>query len=107
MIAKQEDSTLYANTMVVHHDPETKKLKTIVATGNVKIVQLERRATGQRATFDQDENKIILDGDAVVREGENVVRGERVIYYVNEERSVVEGGKAGRVMTTITPSKKE
>lgn len=107
VIAKQEDSTLYANTMVVHHDPESKKLKTIVATGNVKIVQLERRATGQRATFDQDENKIILEGDAVVREGDNVVRGERVIYYMNEDRSVVEGGKAGRVMTTITPSKKE
>jgi lipopolysaccharide export system protein LptA len=107
VVAKQEDSTLYANTMVVHHDPESKKLKTIVATGNVKIVQLERRATGHRATFDQDENKIILEGDAVVREGDNVVRGERVIYYMNEERSVVEGGKAGRVMTTITPSKKE
>jgi lipopolysaccharide export system protein LptA len=78
-----------------------------VAAGNVKIVQLERRATGQRATFDQEENKIVLDGEAVVREGENVVRGERVIYYVNEERSVVEGGKGGRVTTTITPSKKE
>jgi len=107
VVAKQEDTTLYANTMVVHYDPDTKKLREIIATGNVKIVQLERRATGQRATFDQEENKIVLDGDAVVREGENVLRGERVIYYVNEERSVVEGGKANRVTTTITPSKKE
>jgi len=107
VIAKQEDTTLFAGVMVVHHDPDTKKLKTIVATGNVKIVQLERRATGQKATFDQEENKIILDGDAVVREGENVVRGARVIYYVNEERSIVEGGKGSRVTTTITPSKKE
>ena len=107
VIAKQEDTTLYASTMVVHQDPETKKLKTIVATGNVKIVQLERRATGQRATFNQEENKIVLDGEAVVREGENVVRGERVIYYTNEERSIVEGGKGSRVTTTITPSKKE
>jgi lipopolysaccharide export system protein LptA len=73
----------------------------------VKIVQLERRATGQRATFNQEENKIVLDGEAVVREGENVVRGERVIYYTNEERSIVEGGKGSRVTTTITPSKKE
>ena len=107
VIARQEDATLYANGMVVHHDPETKKLKTIVGTGNVKIVQQERRATGQRVTFDQGENKIILEGNVVVREGENVVRGERVIYYVNEERSVVEGGKVDRVMTTITPTKKE
>jgi len=107
VIAKQEDTTLFANTMVVYYDPETKKLKVIVATGNVKIVQLERRATGQKATFHQDENKVILDGGAVVREGDNVVRGERVIYFVNEDRSVVEGGKGSRVSTTITPSQKE
>jgi lipopolysaccharide export system protein LptA len=80
---------------------------TVVATGNVKIVQLERRATSQKATFHQDENKMVLDGEAVIREGENVIRGERVIYYVDEERSVVEGGKGGRVNTTITPPKKD
>jgi lipopolysaccharide export system protein LptA len=79
----------------------------VVATGQVKIVQLERRATSQKATFHQGENKVVLEGEAAVREGENVIRGERVIYYIDEERSVVEGGKGGRVSTTITPPKKE
>jgi lipopolysaccharide export system protein LptA len=50
---------------------------------------------------------MVLDGEAVVREGENVIRGERVIFYVDEERSVVEGGKGGRVSTHITPTQKE
>jgi lipopolysaccharide export system protein LptA len=50
---------------------------------------------------------MVLDGEAVVREGENVIRGERVIFYVDEERSVVEGGKGGRVSTHITPTPKE
>lgn len=107
VVAKQGDATLYANTMVIIYDPDTKKLKEIIATGNVKIVQLERRATSQKATFYQDENKVVLDGEAVVREGENVIRGERVVYYVDEERSVVEGGKGGRVTTHIAPSPKE
>lgn len=107
VIAKQEDVTLYANSLVVYYDPETKRIKEVIASGNVKIVQLERRATSQKATFHQSENKVILDGDAVVREGPNVIRGERVIYYVGQERSVVEGGKGGRVSTTITPSQKE
>ena len=107
VIAKQEDTTLYANTLVVNYDPNTKKLKEIVAVGNVKVVQLDRRATGQKATFDQDSNKVILDGDAVVREGTNVVRGERITFYVEEERSVVEPGKGGRVSTSITPPPKE
>jgi lipopolysaccharide export system protein LptA len=107
VIAKQEDMTLYANTLVVIYDPDTKKLKEIIAIGNVKVVQLDRRATGQKATFDQDKNKVILDGDAVVREGANVIRGERITFYVEEERSVVEPGKGGRVSTSITPPPKE
>lgn len=107
VVAKQEDATLYANMVVVHYDTEMKKMKEIVATGNVRIVQLDRRATCQKATFYQIENKLVLDGEAVIREGDNVVRGERVVYVVDEERSYVEGGKGGRVVTTITPSSKE
>lgn len=107
VIAKQEDATLYANMVVVHYDSEMKKMKEIVATGNVRIVQSDRRATSQRATFHQSENKIVLDGEVVIREGDNVVRGEKVVYLVDEERSYVEGGKGSRVSTTITPSSKE
>jgi len=107
VVAKQEDVTLYANTLLIIYDPDTKKLKEIIATGNVKVVQMDRRATGQKATFDQDKNKVVLDGDAVVREGTNVIRGERITFYVEEERSVVEPAKGGRVSTSITPPAKE
>ncbi len=107
VVAKQEDVTLYANTLVMIYDPDTKKLKEIIAIGNVKVVQLDRRATGEKVTFDQDKNKVVLDGDAVVREGTNVVRGERITFYVEEERSVVEPVKGGRVSTSITPPPKE
>jgi lipopolysaccharide export system protein LptA len=107
VVAKQEDTTLYANTLTITYDQSAKRLKEIVAVGNVKVVQLDRRATGQKATFDQDKNKVVLDGDAVVREGTNVIRGERIVFYVDEERSVVEGGKGSRVTTSITPPPKE
>lgn len=107
VVAKQEDVTLYANTLVINYDPDTKKLKEIIASGNVKVVQLDRRATGQKVTFDQDKNQVVLDGDAVVREGTNVIRGERITFYVEEGRSVVEPVKGGRVNTSITPPPKE
>ncbi len=107
VVAKQEEATLYANMVVVSYDSDMKKIKEIVATGNVRIVQLDRRATCQKATFYQMENKVVLEGEAVIREGENVVRGERMVYLLDEERSYVEGGKAGRVVTTIVPSSKE
>jgi lipopolysaccharide export system protein LptA len=107
VIAKQEETTLYANTVVIYYDPNTKGLKEITAMGNVKVVQSNRRATGQKVTFNQDQNKVVLDGEAVVREGDNVIRGERITFYVDEERSVVEPTKGGRVSTSITPPPKE
>jgi len=107
VIAKQEDITIQTDLMVVSYDPETKKLKEIIAHGNVRVVQSDRRATSKKATFHQNENKVVLDGDVVIREGDNVLRGERVTYYIDEERSVVEGAKGSRVTTTISPAKKE
>ncbi len=107
VIAKQENTTVYANLLVITYDSENKGVKEIVASGNVKVVSLDRRASGQKVIFLQNEKKVILEGDAVIREGENVVRGERVTYYMEEERSVVEAGKGGRVTTTIVPPKKE
>jgi lipopolysaccharide export system protein LptA len=107
VVAKQEDTTLYANTLVITYDSNTKKVKEIMAIGNVKVVQLDRRATGKKATFYQEQNKIVFEGEVVLREVENVIRGERVIHYVDEERSVVEPEKGGRVNTVITPTPKE
>lgn len=107
VIAKQEEITLHANQLLIHYDGDMKKLKEIVATGNVRILQQDRRATCQKATFYQIENKIVLEGEAVIREGDNIVRGDRVVYLVDEERSYVEGGKGGRVITTIVPSSKD
>lgn len=107
VVAKQEDVTLYCNALTVYYDGETKKIKEIVASGNVKIVQQDRRATSQKAIFYQDESKVVLEGDAVIRQGENVIRGERVVHFIDEERSYVEPPKGGRVTTRITPSQKE
>lgn len=75
--------------------------------GNVRVTQGDRRATSQKATFYQNENKIVLEGEVVIREGENVIRGEKVVYLIDEERSFVEGGKGGRVSTTIIPPPRE
>lgn len=107
VVAKQEEITLYTNTLIVLYDLETKKIKEVQAIGNVKIVQLQRRATSHKAIFYQQENKVILEGDVVIRDDENIIRGERVIYYLDEDRSIVEASKGGRVSTSIIPSSGE
>jgi len=68
----------------------------------VRISKGERVATGGRAVFDQGAQTITLSKAAVLRDGPNEVSGERVVVYLEEERSVVEGGDT-RVRAKLFP----
>jgi len=72
------------------------RLKEIIAEGQVEIVSGNRRATGKKAVFDEKKRVVVLSGDAVMREGNNQVSGERVTVYLDEKRSVVDGGGGSR-----------
>jgi lipopolysaccharide export system protein LptA len=68
------------------------KLKEIIAEGDVEIVSGNRRATGKKAVFTEATRTIVLSGNAVLQEGQNRVSGERVTIFLDEKRSVVDGG---------------
>ena len=46
----------------------------------------------------------MLSDDAVLHDGSNEVSGDRIVVYLDEKRSVVEGG-TGRVRAVLFPSK--
>lgn len=72
------------------------RLKEIVAEGRVEITSGDRRATGKKAVFNEAQRIVVLSGDAVMQEGGNQVTGERVTVYLDEKRSVVDGGGGSR-----------
>jgi lipopolysaccharide export system protein LptA len=72
------------------------RLKEIVAEGHVDITSGERRATGKKAVFNEAQRTVVLSGDAIVLEAGNQVSGDRVTVYLDEKRSVVEGGGSNR-----------
>lgn len=78
------------------------RLQEIVAVGNVRIDQGTRWATGGRAVFDQGERTVVLSESPVLHDGPNEVAGDRVVVYLDEDRSVVEGGRK-RVKAVIHP----
>ena len=103
----QDDLTLRSNVLSVRVDPEkVDRLKEIVAEGDVRIEQGDRRATGGRAIFDEAARTVTLSDHAVLREGQNEVSGSRVVVYLDEERSVVEGGQE-RVRAVLYPPEAE
>ncbi|MBI3247195.1 MAG: hypothetical protein HYZ50_11890 [Deltaproteobacteria bacterium] len=72
------------------------RLKEIVAEGHVDIISGNRRATGKKAIFNEAQRVVVLSGEARVQELGNWVSGERVTVYLDEKRSIVEGGGGDR-----------
>lgn len=119
----QGDVTLNSDRLSITYDPAAVKgpktdesgtraaganrIKQIVAEGNVRIRQGTRLAEGRRAVFDQAKQTVVLSDGAVLHEGPNQVAGERVIVYLQEERSVVESGSNSRVKAVLYPGKSD
>jgi lipopolysaccharide export system protein LptA len=79
----------------------------IVAKGNVIIDRDEGgRATADQAVYYQSDEKVILTGKPVVREGEDFVEGDRITLFLKENRSVVEGDKDKKVRAVFFPKNK-
>jgi len=103
VVVTQGDLTLKADVLkVTITEDEANRLEQIVATGGVEISQGKRSASGGKAVFDQRARNIVLSDGAVLSEGPNKISGDRVIVYLDEERSVVEGGD-GRVQALLFP----
>jgi lipopolysaccharide export system protein LptA len=103
VVARQEDFVLYADRLILFLNDKGEGIEKILAQGRVRLVQGDRRATCREATYYHEEGTVVLQGEPEVREGDNWVRGKRIIYYVNEQKSVAEGEGAQRVTITIIP----
>lgn len=100
----QADMTLRSDTLRVNLDMDhPDKPREVIAEGKVRIDKGARRATGGRAVFDNAARTVTLSDQAHLQDGPNEVAGERVVVYLDEQRSVVEGGQ-DRVRAVLYPS---
>ncbi|MGA2401151.1 MAG: LptA/OstA family protein [Syntrophobacteraceae bacterium] len=75
--------------------------------GSVKVTQKDRLATANKAVFYQKEQKIVLHGRPVVTRGQDRIEGNLITIYLQQGRSVVEGGSGAPVQAVLFPGKKE
>ena len=73
-----------------------KGIERVVAGGNVKIQQGIRVANCQKAVFYNIDQKLVLTGDPKVWEGENMVSGDEIVFYIEQNRIEVNRGLGGR-----------
>jgi lipopolysaccharide export system protein LptA len=94
VVARQGDLTLQADRLAVGLDPKTREIRSIEAAGNVRIqAQIEGKeitAVGERATYDAGSGVMDLTGDPKIWTDRDAVTGDRIIFYLAEDRYVVE-----------------
>jgi lipopolysaccharide export system protein LptA len=80
------------------------KISKIVATGQVKISRAQGGlATAEKAVYYEDDEKIVLTGKPVVKQGNDFVEGDRITIFLRENRSVVESSLGKKVKAIIFP----
>lgn len=116
VVVKKGDITIHSDALNVYHSEGGDKkisavgssnISKVIAIGNVKIDQGDRHAEGQRAEYLNGEQKIVLTGNPVAWEKGNKVSGAEMIFYLEEDKSVVKGSKKRRVNVSIFPEEKK
>ncbi|MDF7807291.1 LptA/OstA family protein [Pontiellaceae bacterium B12219] len=69
---------------------EDNEIDWIEAVGEVIIQSDDRKALADRATYHADEGKFVLEGDPKVKQGLNVMTGDRIVFWHENRRMVCE-----------------
>lgn len=90
VVAKTETMTLYSDKMLVYYAEKTGSITRIDVEGNVKLIKNDLVVTSDFAKYYADENKVVFTGEPKAVEKGNVVAGERMTYFLKNERFVVD-----------------
>ena len=104
VVVVQDDMTLRSDKLTTYFDTDLGQMKQAIAEGKlVQVTRGERVATGTKAVFDGVAQTITMTGNPVMRQGNSEISGERIVYFMIEDRMIAEGGKNQRVTGTIFP----
>ncbi len=93
VVAKSEDIVIYADKMEVSYNNSKGEITNIHAYGNVRVQNEERVIFSNAATYFGQEEKIIFNGEPKAVDGENVITGTQIIYFIKDERTIVKGSR--------------
>ncbi len=105
VVAIQGDTTIHAEELILYQTSEGRRIERIEAFRQVRIEQGERVATGQKAVLDRIREEVVLTGSPKVRQGEDFVEGDEIVFFLNSERSIVRSKGNERVKAVFHPRK--
>ncbi len=111
--AKRDEMTINCEKMIVYYMDQSAqresgktdvRIDKIVASGKVKISRPDGAlAMAEKGVYYERDEKVVLTGRPVVRQGNDFVEGSRITLYLKEKRSIVEGSEKEKVRAVLHP----
>jgi len=114
--ARSSDLAVDCNKMIVYLNEassdssslESGRIEKIIALGEVVINRSEGGvARAGKAVFYQDEEKVVLTEDPSIQQGPDLAEGHRIVLFLQENRSIIEGNGSERVKATLFPREQQ
>jgi lipopolysaccharide export system protein LptA len=93
VVATIKDITIHSDRMTIYYDGSRGSIEKIHATGSVRVHRGGSAIFSDDATYLGNEEKIVFTGEPKLVDGENVVTGTRIIYFLKDDRAIVEGSR--------------
>jgi lipopolysaccharide export system protein LptA len=105
--ARQGEVVIYAASLTLFYHEGSQEVDRIEADREVRIVQGDRVATGDKGVFYRADGRVVLTGNARVHQGADFVEGEIITVLLGEEKSIVQGRDGSRVNAVFHPKEKQ
>ncbi len=90
--ARDADYKLTSEKLIVHLGEEERSPEKIIASGNVRIEQKNLISESEKATIFPGDDRVLLEGNARVRQGANVFSGKTIEYTRSTGRVLIREG---------------
>jgi lipopolysaccharide transport protein LptA len=88
----REDATLVCRRLTAETDAAN-QIERAICEGDVKLTRGERVVTCERARFESAAGRVTCEGGPELRDGQSVVRGEVLVYDLDEDRVTLRRAK--------------
>jgi len=90
VLVKNVRGSIRADRLVLFLSSAKEKIDRVEGEGHVKVMTGERIGTSDKIFYYPDQKKAVMLGKVAVKEGDNVVRGKKIIFYLDREEVEVE-----------------
>ena len=112
VVAVQGDTTIRCSRLTIHFDRNPTggsgddagdAIRRIECAGPVTILSQDQVATGDQAIYDRATGQMVISGNVALSQGQNVTRGERLVYDIDRGVANIEAGGTQRVRGLFVP----